>query len=181
MTFLFVYGFTGMMSYRTESSSPETETSRASVLSCVDNTEEPSVLSLSRTNSGRHMATESLTGGDNVIRTYAKSPNYLPLACLAMLMNPVLGIPACICSLFSRKYRKEGDNRTSARFSKTALWLSIIAIASSIVLIIFIIVYVLVITPNIIRNIDGLSPSFDAIVQNSAEVPYSATTALRIL
>lgn len=162
---------------RTESSSPETTISRASELNHTDvSVEEGSILPFSRCSSVHDVNTQPLAGGDNVIRIYTKSPHYLPLSSLALLMNPVLGIPAFVCSIISRKHRLDNNDRRSATYSKIALWLSIIAIASSIVVIIFIIVYVVVIIPNIIISIKGLSPSLGGKVQYSPEIESMATS-----
>lgn len=155
--FLFVSFINSVMSsLATEPSSPETMTSRASIISTNEVTDDQITTLSSTLTPEKHVATQSLTGRNHVTRIYANSPHYLPLACLALIFNPPLGIPAFVCAVLSRKFRLSGHEHKSARCSEGALWLSLVAIASAIVIIIFTIVYVLVITPNIIRTIEGI-------------------------
>ncbi|KAK0067269.1 hypothetical protein Bpfe_003367 [Biomphalaria pfeifferi] len=146
------------MSIATEPSSSETITSRVSIVICEkDYADEKSRSSASLNFYNRNPGTQPLTGGENIERNYSSSPNYLPLACFALMLNPILGIPALICSYLSKKYRRLGSSARSSKYSGLALWLSIVAIATAIVFIVFVCVYIFVITPNIIRSIQGFS------------------------
>ncbi|CAL1545268.1 unnamed protein product [Lymnaea stagnalis] len=161
-----------MSSVTTEPSSTETVTSRVSSSKDYLDERSKSIISLN----GSANVTQPLTGGDNVIRVYRSSPHYLPLACLALLLNPFLGIPAVVCSLLSRKYRKDGNSTSSGKCSELALWLSIIAIASALVIIVFAIVYAFVITPNIIMTIGGIPGEMDVGQATVEDMGFSHVT-----
>ncbi|KAH9491782.1 hypothetical protein Btru_030865 [Bulinus truncatus] len=148
------------MSVTTEPSSTETITSRVTILSCDKDIHEEksrSSVSLDTCHIEGTPVTQPLTGREKGVRNYTSSPNYVPLACLAVILNPVLGIPALIFGYLSKKYKRLGRSGRASKYSEIALWLSVIAIATALVIIVFIVVYIFVITPNIIRSIKGFS------------------------
>lgn len=123
-------------------------------LSITDTNEDRTVASLGEKN----FATLPLTGGNGVVvRSYTKSPHYLPLAMLTLVLNLPLGLPAVVCACVSRRRRLRGEEQGASVMGKAALWLSLVGIASSIVVGIFVIVYFFVMTPNIIRSIEGIT------------------------
>ncbi|KAL8587722.1 hypothetical protein ACOMHN_020940 [Nucella lapillus] len=117
-----------------------------------ETTDDRTVASLTLDDADKNVATLPLTGGDGVVvRSYTKSPHYLPLAILALFVNPLFGAPALFCACVSRMRRKRGEEEGAASLGKVAFWLSLVGIAISIVVVVFIFVYIYVITPNIIR------------------------------
>ncbi|KAK7507243.1 hypothetical protein BaRGS_00001178 [Batillaria attramentaria] len=112
---------------------------------------ERTVTSLSFSDADKCVASLPLTGGDGiVVRSYTKTPHYLPLAILTLFINAPFGLPAVLCAYLSRRRRQRGHEEGAARMGKAAFWLSMVGIACSVVIGIFIVVYVFVITPNII-------------------------------
>ncbi|PVD39054.1 hypothetical protein C0Q70_01682 [Pomacea canaliculata] len=122
-----------------------------------DITEERSVPSLTYGVSDKSFATVPLTGEGVVVRSYTKSPHYLPLAIIALFLNLPLGLPAVACACVSRARRQRGQEDGANTTGKAAFWLSVIGIVTSLVICIFVIVYFFVMTPNIIRNIEGIT------------------------
>lgn len=121
-------------------------------LSDGDITDDRTINSLMLDDTDKTMASLPLTGGDGVVvRSYTKSPHYLPLAIITLFVNVVLGLPAVVCACLSRKRRQRGEEEGAARLGRAAFWLSMVGIAISIVVGVFVIVYIYVIIPNIIR------------------------------
>ncbi|XP_070181128.1 trafficking regulator of GLUT4 1-like [Littorina saxatilis] len=121
-------------------------------LSDADTTDETTIASLTLDDSDKNIASLPLTGGNGVVvRSYAKSPHYLPLAVIAFVVNLLFGLPAVVCACLSRRRRHEGDEEAAQRLGKVAFWLSIVGIAISLVVGVFVIVYIYVIIPNIIK------------------------------
>lgn len=122
-------------------------------LSDGDITADHTITSLTLDDTEKNMASVPLTGGDGVVvRSYSKSPHYLPLAIVTLFVNVVLGLPAVVCACLSRKRRQRGDEEGSITLGRAAFWLSMVGIAISIVVGVFVIVYIYVIIPNIIRT-----------------------------
>lgn len=169
---------TTMESLSNDLNSQDTVTSRASIASTSEITEDPaSTFSFNLTPDYKHTATQSLTGHKHVTRVYTKYPHFLPLACLALVVNPPLGFFAFVCAILSRKHRFAGNEHNSSRFSNCALWISLVAIASSVVIIVFTIVYIYVITPNIVRKIEGWpdTTDYDALSDSMGDYVYNST------
>ena len=121
-------------------------------LSDTDIADDRTITSLTLDDTDKNVAVLPLTGGNEVVvRSYTKSPHYLPLAIITLFVNVVLGLPAVVCACISRKRRQRGEDEGAATFGKAAFWLSMVGIAISIVVGVFVIVYIYVITPNIIR------------------------------
>ncbi|KAK6165236.1 hypothetical protein SNE40_022199 [Patella caerulea] len=118
--------------------------------------EERSSSSVKSTSPEQNVASQPLTGGDRVVRTYTKSPHYLPLAFLVCIINPPFGIVAVVFSLISRKYSAKGDFMKGGTHARISMWLCVVGIACSIVIGVFTAVYYLVIVPNIIRSLEEL-------------------------
>ncbi|ESO92048.1 hypothetical protein LOTGIDRAFT_163052 [Lottia gigantea] len=111
--------------------------------------DERSSSSVKSTSPEQNIASQPLTGGKKVVRTYSKSPHYLPLALIVCVINLPFGCLAAMFSILSMKHGRKESSR-SATYAKLSLWLSLVGIACSIVVGIFITVYYLVIVPNII-------------------------------
>lgn len=122
-------------------------------LSDADVTDDRTITSLTLDDTEKNLASLPLTGGDGVVvRSYSKSPHYLPLALVTLFVNVVLGLPAVVCACLSRRRHQLGDEEASATLGRAAFWLSMVGIAVSIVVGVFVIVYIYVIIPNIIRT-----------------------------
>lgn len=84
--------------------------------------------------------------------TSRKPQNYLTLGLITLLFNFPFGCAAIILSLLSSKSFFKGNRKESAQRGRLAKWVSIIGLAVSVVVVLFIIVYVEVIIPNVIDN-----------------------------
>lgn len=95
---------------------------------------------------------ESEATGEQTPPTSRKLQNYMALSLITLLFNFPFGCAAIILSLLSSKSFFKGNRKESAQRGRLAKWVSIIGLAVSVVVVLFIIVYVEAIVPNVIDN-----------------------------
>lgn len=109
---------------------------------------EPLVVSNDKTNSSK----------SKPVRIYTSKPaNFFNLALLVTVCcNPPLGASALVFSVLSNRDFANGDITAARQKGHIAQWLSIIGIALTFVFAIFVLVYFVVIMPNIIDQLDDI-------------------------
>ena len=140
-----------MTSYENEIENISESGSQSFPSSAVETMEEGSTVSANcPSHPDQNIATQPLTGGPVVIRNYRKTAHYLPLAVLVTFVNFPFGLASLVFSILSRKSSHTGDVENARKYAKISIWLSVIGIAMALVGIIFVLVYLFVISPNII-------------------------------
>lgn len=90
--------------------------------------------------------------GEQSAANSRRPQNFMCLALVTILCNCPFGCAALILSIMSSKSFLEGKRKEAALRGKVSKWISIVGLAVSVVVILFIIVYLVAILPNVIDN-----------------------------
>ena len=101
-------------------------------------------------------APESDSTSRQVAPSTRKPQNYMILSLVTLFFNCPFGCAAVVFSLLSSKSYFEGRRKEAAQRGGIAKWVSIVGLAVSVVVVLFVIVYAVVIVPNVIDNAQDL-------------------------